>query len=280
MTTMQNKTVLITGATAGIGLAAARELARKGARLVIVSRSAEKCAATVAQIKRATGNQNVEFIAADLSTRAGVQQAAFEFKKNYARLDVLINNAGGLFFTREITVDGYEKTFALNHLNYFLLTNLLLDILKASASARIVNVASNAHFGAQIDFEDLMGAKNYWGMRAYGQSKLANILFTYELARKLKGSQVTANVLHPGFVGSDFAANNGLLFRLGMTFLKPFILSTDKGAETPIYLAASPEVEGVTGKYFHNCTVEKSDPASYDPNTAGRLWEVSLELVG
>ncbi len=276
---MQDKTILVTGATSGIGLVTARELARLGAQTVVVSRNPQKCATVVEQIKAETGNPLVEYIAADLSTRDGVSQVAFEFKKRHTRLDVLVNNAGMLFMSRQLSADGLEMTFALNHLSYFHLTNLLLDLLKASGAARIVNVSSRAHRGEKIDFDDLQCEKNYRGMTAYGRSKLANILFTYALARKLEGTAVTANALHPGFVATGFAKNNGLLFRLGMGLIGPFIRQKDEGAATSIYLASSPEVEGVTGKYFSDSKAIDSDPASYDQEVAERLWQVSWELI-
>jgi len=276
---MQGKTVLVTGATSGIGLIAARELARMGAQLTIVSRYPLKCASVAEQIKNETGSP-VEFIAADLSTLAGILQAAATFKQRHTHLHVLINNAGAVFFRRELTVDGLERTFALNHLNYFLLTNLLLDILKASAPARIVNVSSGSHLGASIDFDNLQGERHFHGMQAYGQSKLANVLFTYELSRRLNGSSVTSNALHPGSVATGFARNNGLLFNLGTKFVGLFLRKPEQGAQTSIYLASSPEVEGVTGKYFVDCKAVDSSPLSHDQALAEKLWQVSLELTG
>jgi retinol dehydrogenase 14 len=278
-TQLNGKTILITGGTNGIGLITARELARLGAQVTIVSRSAEKCARVAESIETETSH-TVEWIAADLSSLAGVRQAAAEFLQRHARLDVLINNAGALFANHQVTVDGYEMTFALNHLNYFLLTNLLLDTIKASAPARIVNVSSNAHLRGRIDFNDLQGQKHYGGMRAYSQSKLANILFTYELARRLEGTGVTANVLHPGFIATGFARNNGFLYNLGMGILGRFIRQPEEGAQTTIYLAASPEVEGITGKYFVDCKETPSIPPSYDQKLQEKLWQVSLELTG
>ncbi len=276
---IKGKTVLITGATSGIGLVTARELARLGGQVTIVSRNAEKCAAVANQIKNQTGNP-VEAIPADLSTLAGIMQAAADFKLHHTHLHVLINNAGAVFVRRLLTVDGYEMTFALNHLNYFLLTNLLLDILKASASARIINIASRAHLNAKINFEDLQGSKRYRGFEAYGQSKLANVLFTYELARRLEKTGVTVNAVHPGYVATGFARNNGPIFNFGNGLAASiFGRTSERGAETSIFLATSPEVEGVSGKYFVDCRPVQSSPASYDRTTAEKLWQVSLELT-
>jgi NAD(P)-dependent dehydrogenase (short-subunit alcohol dehydrogenase family) len=278
-TSLKGKTVLVSGATSGIGLVTARELARMGAQVTILSRNAGKCAAVAASIQAGTGNP-VEFIAADLSTLAGIMQAAALFKQRHTRLHVLVNNAGAMFARRQLTADGYEMTLALNHLNYFLLTILLLDILKASAPARIVNVASGSHLGASLDLDDLQSERHYRGMRAYGQSKLANVLFTYELARRLEGSGVTANVLHPGFISTGIGRNNGFFYSLGMRIVGLFIHKPGQGAQTSIYLASSPEVEGVTGKYFVDCRPVESSPLSHDPDLAKRLWQVSLELTG
>jgi NAD(P)-dependent dehydrogenase (short-subunit alcohol dehydrogenase family) len=276
---MQGKTVIVTGATNGIGLIAARELAGMGARTVLVSRNQQKCVTVAEQIKTQTGNPQVEYIVADLSTRAGVQQAAHEFKKHHTRLDVLLNNAGAVYMSRHVSKDDIELTFALNHLNYFHLTILLLDVLKASGPARIINVASDAHRGNKLNFDDLQAEKSYNGMTVYGRSKLANILFTYELARKLEGTKVSANALHPGFVATGFGKNNGKLMKIVLGLLSPIQREPEEGAETSIFLAASPQVEGVSGKYFADCKPVDSDPASYDRAAAEKLWQVSLEMI-
>lgn len=278
---MNEKIILVTGATNGIGLVTARELARKGAQIVIVSRNAEKCAQVTEDIKRETGNAKIEFIAADLSTHAGTQKVAHEFKKRHTRLDVLVNNAGAFFPSRQLSADGIEMTWALNHLSYFILTVLLLDTLKASGPARIVNVASAAHQGGKINFEDLQMEKSYNAMNAYSQSKLANIIFTYELARKLEGTKVTTNALHPGLVKTGFNRdNNNLLMKIFMGLITPFSRKPDEGAQTSIYLASSNEVDGVTGKYFDdNCKAIPSSPVSYNRTSAERLWQVSLEMI-
>ena len=278
-TSMKGKTVLVTGATSGIGLVTARELARMGAQVTLLSRNAGKCAAVAEKIKTETGNP-VEFIAADLSTLAGIMQAAATFKQRHTRLHVLVNNAGALFIRPRLSADGYEMTFALNHLSYFLLTMLLVDILKASAPARIVNVSSHAHEEASLDYGNLQGEGRFNGRQAYAQSKLANILFTYELARRLEGTGVTVNALHPGFIATGFARNNGLLYNLGMKFIGLFIRKPRQGAQTSIYLASSPEVEGVTGKYFVDCKAVDSSPLSHDQALAEKLWQTSLEMTG
>jgi NAD(P)-dependent dehydrogenase (short-subunit alcohol dehydrogenase family) len=190
-----------------------------------------------------------------------------------------LNNAGALFMSRQLSEDGIEMTFALNHLSYFLLTILLMDMLKASGPARIVNVSSDAHQSGKMNFDDLQMTRGYTGLGAYCQSKLANVLFTYELAHKLEGTRVTANVLHPGFINTGFAKNNGWLVALGMTLLIPFQRKLDQGAQTSIYLSSSPEVEGVTGKYFEDCKSSPSSPVSYNRAAAERLWQVSLEMI-
>ncbi|MGD0877437.1 MAG: SDR family oxidoreductase [Anaerolineales bacterium] len=276
---IKGKTVLVSGGTNGLGLVTARELARMGAQVTILSRNLEKCAAIAEAIKVDTGNP-VEFIAADLSSLAGIMQGAASFKQRHTHLQVLVNNAGAMFFRRKVTPDGFEMTFALNHLNYFLLTNLLLDVLKASAPARIVNVSSGAHMRGTIEFDNLQSERHFAAMQAYGQSKLANVLFTYELARRLEGSGVTANALHPGFVFTGFAHNNGALFNFGMKLIGPFIRQADQGAQTIIFLASSAEVEGISGKYFIDSKAVDSSPLSYDKELAEKLWQVSLELTG
>ena len=278
-THLQEKTAIVTGATSGIGLITARELAKQGINVVIVSRSQEKCESIISQIKKETGNSTIEFIASDLSVMANVRQVANEFLKRHSRLDILVNNAGAIFFQRLVSQDGYEMTFALNHLSYFLLTDLLLDTLKSSAPSRIINVSSDAHQGGKINFDDLMHERDFTGFGAYSASKLANILFTYHLAENLSGTQVTANALHPGFVSTGFAKNNGGLIKVAMGISSLFARKPEKGAETPIFLATSPEVEGVSGKYFSDCKEIQSSISSVDKVTQKRLWERSLALT-
>jgi NAD(P)-dependent dehydrogenase (short-subunit alcohol dehydrogenase family) len=277
---MSGKTCIVTGATSGIGFATAKTLAQQGATVVAVGRNPEKGIEIVTRIRRETDNTSTEFMPADLSVQAQVRRLAQQFQSGHPRLDVLVNNVGGFFTRRQLTADGIERTFALNHLSVFLLTNLLLDTLKASAPARIVNVSSDMHKSARIDFDDLQGEHKYSGARAYAQSKLAIVLFTYELARRLEGTGVTVNALHPGFVATNLYQNSGRLIKLFTPLVKLMAKSPEEGAETSIYLATSSEVEGVTGKYFNEKQAVRSAPASYDEATAQRLWKVSAEMTG
>lgn len=276
---MQGKVCMVTGATSGIGLVTAQTLAQQGATVVVVGRNPERGAATVARIAQETGNSAVELLIADLSSQAQVRQLASEFQSRFERLDVLVNNAGAFFTKRSLSPDGIEMTFALNHLGYFLLTHLLLESLKASAPARIVNVASGAHQGGDINFADLQGQHQYGGWGAYCQSKLANILFTYALASRLEGTSVTANTLHPGFVATRFGHNNSWVVALCMRAAQLTALSSAQGAETMIYLASSPEVEGVSGTYYVNKRAVRSSQVSYDETVAQQLWQVSAEMT-
>lgn len=280
---MKNKVCIITGATSGIGKATALGLAKMDATVVIVARDQARGRASVAELQAASGNSNVGLLVADLSSLAEVRQMGSEFRSRYDQLHVLINNAGVAPTRRNVTVDGLEAVFVVNYLAPFLLTNLLLDMLKDTAPARVVNVAGDYHRKASIHFDDLMSENDYNGIRANNQAKLALILFTYELARRLEGTGVTANCLHPGAVATgaplkdpDLSSFGRIMYRL----VKPFFTSPEKGAETPIYLAASPEVENVTGKYFIKKEEVTSSPESYDLETAQRLWDVSMELSG
>jgi NAD(P)-dependent dehydrogenase (short-subunit alcohol dehydrogenase family) len=280
---LSGKVCLVTGATAGVGLVTARALAQRGATVCIVGRNRQRSEAAVRQIQDSTGSQPVEFLLGDLSSQSDIRRLAQEFQGRHARLDVLVNNAGGMFLIRQESVDGIEMTLALNHLAYFLLTNLLLDLLKSSAPARVVSVASQAHrFAPRIDFDDLQRRKSYGGFRVYAESKLANVLFSAELARRLAGTGVTSNALHPGFVASNFFATPGmrpLLGRLMGLSARLFAISPEEGAKTSIYLAASPEVEGITGKYFEKQKPVIPSRAAQDETAARRLWEVSEELT-
>ncbi len=282
---MKNKICLVTGATAGIGEVTALKLAEMGATVIGVGRNPEKCEATATRIRTETGNPNVEFLIADLSSQAQIRSLADTFHQKYDRLDVLVNNAGAFFFDRQLSEDGIEKTFALNHLGYFLLTNLLLDLLKPSAPSRIVSVSSSAHYSGTINLDDLSMEHQFGGWKAYGNSKLANVMFTHELARRLEGTGVTATVLHPGWVATEFAHNNlrGLLlfFRPIYRLIQRFsAITPEEGAETMIYLASSPDVEGVTGKFFDKCQEKESAEESYDVEKAKKLWEISEKMVG
>jgi NAD(P)-dependent dehydrogenase (short-subunit alcohol dehydrogenase family) len=277
---LDKQVCLVTGATNGIGKITAREIASQGLQVVVVSRNAARCAATVAEIREKTGNQAVDMLVADLSSQSAVRELAMSFCEKYKRLDVLVNNAGGFYMNRIESEDGIEMTWALNHLSYFLLTNLLLERLKDSAPARVINVSSNAHLGGTIDFSDLEGNKRYSGWKAYGQSKLANILFTFELARLLEGSGVTANAMHPGFVATGFAKNNNRLVRFIVSLSHLFALSPEEGARTVIYMATSPEVEGVSGEYFIKQKASRAAKAAYNRDSAERLWKVSQQMTG
>ncbi len=276
---MNDKLVLITGASTGIGLQSAVGLAKLGAKVVIVGRDQGRTAKAVELVKSQTGNQAISYLLADLSSLKDVRKLAQEFKDKHKKLDVLLNNAGAIFLTRKVSVDGYEMSLALNHLNYFLLTSLLLDMIKAGPSGRIVNVASSAHYRGHVNFDDLQSEHGYNGMRVYGMSKLMNVLFTYELARRLQGTNATANCLHPGFVASNFAGNNGWFVRFGMRFMLGRIPVED-GAKCSMYLASSPDVQGVSGKYFNYDLKEtRSSDESYDESIARHLWNVSEQLV-
>jgi retinol dehydrogenase 12 len=277
---LSGKVCLVTGATSGIGAVTARELARRGASVVIVGRSPSKCEATVRGIREQTGSAAVESLVADLSAQAEVRRLAREFRQRQPRLDVLINNAGAVFLQRRESVDGIEMTFALNHLAYFLLTNLLLDLLTASTPARVINVSSAAYEGMTLDFDDLQEGRRYRGFRAYSRSKLANLLFTFELARRLEGTGVTVNALHPGFVATNFFAGNGPVGWLMRRSAGLFAIGPEEGARTTLYLASAPEVEGITGRYFVKGRPVASSPASRDPAAALRLWQVSEEMTG
>ena len=278
---MAGKSVLVTGGTGGIGKATAIGLAALGARVGITGRDPARTEAAAASIRAAPGSPAVDAFAADMSVQAGVRHLAAQVLDTYPRLDVLVNNAGGFWAHRHITADGLERTFALNHLAPFLLTSLLLDRLTATAPARIITVSSGAHARGRIDFDDLQGEQNYSGQRAYSQSKLANVMFTYELARRLDGTGVTATVLHPGVVRTSFGAEDqaaylAVMIGVGRLFMK----SPARGARTPVYLASSPEAEGITGRYFVNRKPKTSSKASYDTIAAARLWRVSADLVG
>jgi NAD(P)-dependent dehydrogenase (short-subunit alcohol dehydrogenase family) len=278
-TDVSGKRMILTGATDGIGLAAAKALAAAGAELTIVARNPEKARATVAEITTAQRGSQREVVIADLSVQADVRRAAAEIAARYPHIDALVNNAGAMYSPRSVTVDGIEMTWAVNHLAPFLLTTLLLDRLKQSAPARIVTTSSAAHIGAIIPFDDINAASGYRSFDRYGQSKLANILFTTELARRLAGTGVTANCYHPGFVATRFNRNNGVLMGLGMMLAKPFARTPEKGAETLVWLATAPEAAGMTGGYFFDRTLTTPSLAAQDTEWAERLWQISEQQV-
>ena len=277
---MDGKTCLITGGSDGIGYAAALELARMGATVVLAGRNPAKTAAAATRIIEDTGNPSVRYVLADLSSQSEVRRLAAQIKEELPRLDVLMNNAGAVFLSRRRSVDGVEMTFALNHLGPFLLTTLLLDLMRGSSPARIVNISSGAHFSARnFRLEDLPMLESSGGYRAYARSKLCNILFTYELARRLEGSGLTVNALHPGLVRTNIARNNGLLGRVVNFLIGAGGVNAVRGARTMIYLATSPEVEGLTGKYFVDSRAVQSSALSYDAGLASGLWELSERLT-
>ncbi len=277
---MSGRTVLVTGATSGIGRATALGLATMGAHLAITGRDRGRTENAARELS-AAGGRNVEMFVADLSSQVQVRRLASEVLESLPRIHVLINNAGGYWSSRHITADGLERTFALNHLAPFLLTNLLLERLERSAPARVVTVASNAHATGRIDFDDLQGERSYSGGRAYGQSKLANVLFTYQLARRMRGSAVTANALHPGVVRTSFGAEDPAhIQRLLIPLLRPVMKSPAQGAATSIHLASAPELEQLSGRYFANRRPTRSSTRSNDQAVAVRLWEASADLGG
>ena len=283
-TDMSGKTAIVTGGNSGIGLETAVALSTAGARTLITARDATKGATAVEQIRSRSGNPDVELVVFDLADLASVREGAAEILKQCPRIDVLINNAGLMQSVRSETADGFETTFGVNHLGPFLLTELLLDRLKESAPARIVNVASTAHNSARsgLDFGDLQSTGPYRGMQVYGRSKLANIYFTTELADRLAGTGVTVNCLHPGTVTTGFARDGDSkgVMAFGIRLVAPLMLTAEKGARTSVYLASSPDVDGVTGKYFVKCKSRQPSRAAQDRDAARRLWEVSEELVG
>jgi NAD(P)-dependent dehydrogenase (short-subunit alcohol dehydrogenase family) len=278
---MQGKTVVITGATSGIGEVAAVELARLGARIVFVARNPLRRDTTLARLSVANGKAKHTAYLADLSKLSEMKRVAGEIAAAESGIDVLINNAGTLFAKRETTSDGLELTFATNHMAYFVVTNLLLDRLKATPGARIVNTSSDAHKSGKLNFDDLQSEKSFFGFRAYGTSKLCNILFTRELARRLAGTGVTANCLHPGFVDTGFAANNdGLMgFVFGIA-KKVAAITPEDGAKTILYLASSPDVAGQSGGYYYKCTPATPTAAAQNDADAKWLWEVSAKIAG
>jgi len=280
---MQNKNILITGATAGIGFETAIALAKKGANIYIHGRNKERAQKAAEEIISATGNKNIDYFIADLSSQKEVRRLAEEVKAKLPRLDVLLNNAGAAFQQRQLSDDGIEMTLANNHLSYFLLTNLLLDLLKKSSPARIVNVASHSHYSGKFDFDDMLMQKGYNGLKAYERSKLGNVLFTLELAERLKGSGITVNALHPGVVKTEISKkHSGLVVQIGWKIFEVMqgAITAEEGAKTSVYLASSPEVEGETGKYFDLCKHKWHSRYSQTEGLKEKLWELSEKLTG
>lgn len=277
---MKNKNVIITGGNAGIGLATSIALAKQGANIFIVSRNKEKAEEAVKTIVAESGNKNVNYFLADLSSQNSIRQLAVAIKSKMSVVDVLINNAGGTFSDFSLSVDGLEMTIATNHFAYFLLTNLLLDQIKKAEQGRIVNVASGSHYQGKMDFESFTKQKSYFIMKAYGQSKLANVLFTNELADRLQGSKVTANCLHPGFVKTQIGNKNATRYSALFWSLatKLGAISVEDGGKTSVYLASSPEVKNVSGKYFDKCKEKKVAALAEDKALGKELWRVSEEF--
>jgi NAD(P)-dependent dehydrogenase (short-subunit alcohol dehydrogenase family) len=278
--TLEGKIILVTGATSGMGKVTALRLAQRGATVVIAGRNPDKTQATVQAIQRQAPKSDVRSLVADLTSLTQVRALAQAYRDSYPRLDALINNAGGMFAKRQLSADGLEKTFALNYFAPFLLTNLLLDMLTASAPSRIITVASAQHAGKRVPFDDLTNEKGYKPLDVYGESKLMAIMFTYELARRLQGTGVTANALHPGVVATNFGKDEGAMWRTMFTMLAPLELSPEKGARTAIYLASSPEVATVSGQYFIKLKPARSSEASRDIPAQERLWTVGEQLTG
>ncbi|GHO93545.1 retinol dehydrogenase [Reticulibacter mediterranei] len=277
---MQGKICLITGANSGVGKATALGLARMGATVVMVCRSQAKGEETQKEVQAQSGTGNVHLLLADLSSQQSIRELVAQFQQQFSQLHVLINNAGMLPLGRRETVDGLEMTFAVNYLAPFLLTNLLLDTLKASAPARIINVSSDAHEAGYINMDDLQAKNGFSFMKVYGQSKLALVLFTYELARRLEGTGITVNALHPGFVTTNLGQNDiGPFLRAIARVVFLFGISPEKGASTSLYLASSSDVANVTGKYFEKSQSHPSAPISYDEALQHRLWEESIKLT-
>jgi len=276
---MNGKVCLVTGATDGIGKVSARVLAELGAKVIIVGRNPEKSAIVLAELRSISGNENIDLLMADLAVMQEVRDLAEQVISRYDRIDVLLNNAGGYFTKHEITSDGLEMTFALNHMSYFLLTNKLMELLKYSAPARIVNVSSDAHYGVDMEFENLNGEQEYKAWKAYQKSKLANVLFTYELLKKVPGN-ITVNCLHPGFVATNFGHNNGGFFGPVLKIAQRIsAINPEEGAKTSIFLCSAPEVKGVSGKYFYKCQPKTSSRESRNMDTGKRLWQISSDIA-
>ena len=271
---------MITGATSGIGLAAALDLSRMGARVIVHGRSKDRCRTALDRIRARGGSENNEYAAADLSVQSEVRELARRVTSRHNRLDVLINNAGAVYLMRRLSGDGIEMTLATNHLASFLLTHLLLPSLEASPSARIINVASHAHYGNPVDLSNVEMKRGYLPLTAYNRSKFANVLFTYALARRLEGTKITVNAMHPGFVSTSLGSNNGVLIRPLARLVLSMGITPEEGAKTVVYLASSPDVEGINGKYYYLQKSVPSDRRTYDVELQENLWGISKEKTG
>lgn len=280
MQDMHGKICLITGATSGIGWITARDLAKMGAEVVLTGRNFKRGERAIDRIRREDSTSKVEFIPMDLSSLGDVREFSTDFKKRYPRLDVLMNNAGTVLLQRKVNDAGIEMTFVVNHLGHFLLTNSLLKSLRASESARVIVVSSGSHRGAHLNFDDLQNELSYNGMKVYGQSKLANLLFTYELSRRLVNEGITINAMHPGFVSTNLGRDNGWFLHKVIRLAMLTGGSAEEGADTCVYLASSQEVEGITGKYFKERRTIPSSQSSYDQKAARQLWDISEKLSG
>jgi NAD(P)-dependent dehydrogenase (short-subunit alcohol dehydrogenase family) len=277
---MNGRTCLITGATDGIGKETAIGMAKNGYNLILIGRNEEKGKKVTEEIKKLAESIDIDFFKADLMLMKEVSRVADEVCQKYDRIDVLINNVGAYFAFRDVTEEGFERTFALNHLGYFLMTKKLLPLVEKSDYKRIVNVSSSAHYGISFEFDNLNGEKKYRGFRTYQKSKLANVMFTYELAKKVKERGITANCLHPGFVASKFGNNNNLLWRGILGFAKALMaINVKKGAKTSIHLACSDDVKDITGRFFSNCEVKKGSGKAKNEEHNQKLWEISEDVV-
>ncbi len=275
---MSGRVCMVTGANSGIGKAITGTLTKSGATVIMVCRDQKKGELARDEISRTKENQSIDLMISDFSSLDSVRKLANEFTKKYDKLHVLVNNAGLIIGKRIITTDKLETTFQVNYLSHFLLTNLLLDTLKASAPSRVVNVSSTAHYLGHMDFADLQGEKHYSAMKSYSQSKLAQVLFTHELAERTRGSGVTVNSVHPGAVRTHWGDEAGLL-GIGIRLARPFMISSSKGAKTPIYVATSPDIEAITGEYFSKSKITKSSFESYDESISNKLWDLSMKLA-
>jgi len=278
---MRGLTCLITGATDGIGKEAAIELAKKGCNLILIGRNKKKGKKVVEQIRKVADNYvDIDYFTADLMLMKEVSRVADEVSRKYPKIDILLNNVGAYFAFRGVTEEGFERTFALNHLGYFLMTKKLLPLIEKSGYARIVNVSSSAHYGIDFEFDNIHGEKKYKGFDAYKKTKLANVMFTYELAKRIESKGITANCLHPGFVATKFGNNNNILWRMFIGLAKMMMaISVEDGAKTTVYLACSKDVENTTGRFFANCEAKKGSSKAKNEEHNQKLWKISEKML-